>query len=153
MAKTSPKRSFSKARGGSPCFIESWRHQASPFAIRDQRRVSRGAFELALACHYRVLADNDKTKVGLPEIKVACFPRRRTQRVARLLPTGDALQFCSRASKSKQGRQGGGSHMNSRPRARSLSAPAPGFLARQGHAAWDQKDFKAPSGRVFRPAA
>ena len=29
-----------------------------------------GGFELALACHYRIVADGDKARVGLPEIKV-----------------------------------------------------------------------------------
>src|SRR6266849_764954 len=33
-----------------------------------------GGFELCLACHYRVAADNPKTRVGLPEIKVGLFP-------------------------------------------------------------------------------
>ena len=33
-----------------------------------------GGFELALACHHRVAADNDKTRLGLPEIKVGLFP-------------------------------------------------------------------------------
>ena len=33
-----------------------------------------GGFELALACHYRIVADSDKARVGLPEIKVGLFP-------------------------------------------------------------------------------
>ena len=44
-----------------------------------------GAFELTLACHYRIVADLDKARVGLPEIKVGLFPGGGgTQRVARL---------------------------------------------------------------------
>ena len=50
-----------------------------------------GGFELALACHYRIVADSDKARVGLPEIKVGLFPGGGgTQRVARLMPTPDA---------------------------------------------------------------
>ena len=53
-----------------------------------------GGFELALACHYRIVADTDKARVGLPEIKVGLFPGAGgTQRVARLMPTPDALQM------------------------------------------------------------
>ena len=53
-----------------------------------------GGFELALACHYRIVADSDKARVGLPEIKVGLFPGGGgTQRVARLMPTPDALQM------------------------------------------------------------
>ena len=53
-----------------------------------------GGFELALACHHRIAADNDKTRLGLPEIKVGLFPGGGgTQRIARMLQPADALQF------------------------------------------------------------
>ena len=53
-----------------------------------------GGFELTLACHRRIAADNPRTRLGLPEIKVGLFPGAGgTQRVARMLPPADALQF------------------------------------------------------------
>src|SRR5438876_9019534 len=53
-----------------------------------------GGFELALACHRRIAADSEKTRVGLPEIRVGLFPGAGgTQRIARMMPPGDALQF------------------------------------------------------------
>jgi 3-hydroxyacyl-CoA dehydrogenase/enoyl-CoA hydratase/3-hydroxybutyryl-CoA epimerase len=53
-----------------------------------------GAFELTLACHYRVAADNPKTRLGLPEVKVGLFPGAGgTQRLPRMMPTQDALQM------------------------------------------------------------
>src|SRR5271169_5123629 len=53
-----------------------------------------GGFEVALACHYRVAADNPKARLGLPEIKVGLFPGAGgTQRVARIMQPADALQF------------------------------------------------------------
>jgi 3-hydroxyacyl-CoA dehydrogenase/enoyl-CoA hydratase/3-hydroxybutyryl-CoA epimerase len=64
-----------------------------PFAVAINGTCLGGAFELALACHYRIIADDDKARVGLPEIKVGLFPGAGgTQRVARLMQTGDALQ-------------------------------------------------------------
>jgi len=33
-----------------------------------------GATELALACHYRILSDDKRTRFGLPEIKIGIFP-------------------------------------------------------------------------------
>ena len=52
-----------------------------------------GCFELALACHHRIAADNPKTRLGLPEIKVGLFPGAGgTQRIARMMATADALQ-------------------------------------------------------------
>ena len=39
-------------------------------------------------------ADNPKTRVGLPEIKVGLFPGAGgTQRIARMMPPADALQY------------------------------------------------------------
>src|SRR3954464_8312494 len=53
-----------------------------------------GAFELTLACHYRVASDNPKTRLGLPEIKVGLFPGGGgTQRLPRMLQPQDAMQM------------------------------------------------------------
>src|SRR5687767_11157836 len=53
-----------------------------------------GCFELALACHHRIAADNPKARLGLPEIKVGLFPGAGgTQRIPRMMATADALQF------------------------------------------------------------
>ena len=53
-----------------------------------------GGFELTLSCHYRVAAENPKTRLGLPEIKVGLFPGAGgTQRVPRIVPPQDAMQL------------------------------------------------------------
>ena len=85
---------FRKLAAGSRCSIASSKHAANLSPIAINGTCLGGAFELALACHYRVIADNDKARVGLPEIKVGLFPGAGgTQRVARLMQTGDALQM------------------------------------------------------------
>ncbi len=44
-----------------------------------------GGFELALACHYRILADDPKAIVGLPEVNVGLLPAAGgTQRLIRI---------------------------------------------------------------------
>ncbi|AZI38320.1 3-hydroxyacyl-CoA dehydrogenase [Caenibius tardaugens NBRC 16725] len=51
-----------------------------------------GGFELALACHYRVLADDPKAVVGLPEVTLGLLPASGgTQRMVRLLGADKAL--------------------------------------------------------------
>ena len=61
-----------------------------------------GGFELALACHHRIAADNPKTRLGLPEIKIGLFPGAGgTQRIARMMPPADALQFLLKGDQLK----------------------------------------------------
>jgi 3-hydroxyacyl-CoA dehydrogenase/enoyl-CoA hydratase/3-hydroxybutyryl-CoA epimerase len=111
-----------------------------------------GGFELALACHYRIVADLDKARVGLPEIKVGLFPGAGgTQRVPRLMPTPEALQMLLK-----------GDHI--RPAAAKkmglVHEVAPGgeivALAKawvkanpNAKAPWDDPKFKLPSGKVY----
>ena len=53
-----------------------------------------GGFELTLSCHHRVAAENPKTRLGLPEIKVGLFPGAGgTQRVPRIVQPADAMQL------------------------------------------------------------
>jgi len=125
-----------------------------PFAAAIDGLCLGGAFELALACHHRVLADNARTKVGLPEIKVGLFPGAGgTQRVARLLPTGDALQFLFKGEQlaAKAAKASGLAHELA-PEGE-IVARASAWILGGGKAIapWDQKDFKPPSGRIFSP--
>src|SRR5262249_31568206 len=58
-----------------------------------------GGFELALACHRRIAADNPRTRVGQPEVKVGLIPGAGgTQRVARMMRPRAASQFRLRGS-------------------------------------------------------
>jgi 3-hydroxyacyl-CoA dehydrogenase/enoyl-CoA hydratase/3-hydroxybutyryl-CoA epimerase len=53
-----------------------------------------GGFELALACHYRVLADEPDAVVGLPEVNVGLLPGSGgTQRLPRLIGVKAALEL------------------------------------------------------------
>src|SRR5258707_14513253 len=55
-----------------------------------------GAFELCLACHYRVAAGNPKTRGGLPEGKTRPFPRAPgPHRVARMLAPAGPLPLAA----------------------------------------------------------
>lgn len=53
-----------------------------------------GGFELCLACHYRVIADDRKAYVGLPEVKVGLLPGGGgTQRMPRLIGIAQSLPY------------------------------------------------------------
>ena len=126
-----------------------------PFAAAVSGLCLGGAFELALSCHHRVLSDDDKTRVGLPEIKVGLFPGGGgTQRVARLMQTGDALQMLFKGEQLRplMARNMGLVHEVA-PKAE-IVAKAKAWILGGGSAVapWDVPKFKAPSGKVYSPA-
>ena len=45
-----------------------------PFVAAINGTALGGGFELCLACHQRIAADSDKTRLGLPEVKIGLFP-------------------------------------------------------------------------------
>jgi enoyl-CoA hydratase/carnithine racemase len=53
-----------------------------------------GGCELALACHFRFMAENEKAKMGCPELNLGIIPGwGGTQRMTRLLGRGKALDL------------------------------------------------------------
>ncbi|KAB0265988.1 3-hydroxyacyl-CoA dehydrogenase NAD-binding domain-containing protein [Microvirga brassicacearum] len=126
-----------------------------PFAAAINGVCLGGSFELALACHFRVVADNDATRVGLPEIKVGLFPGAGgTQRVARLMPTGDALQMLFKGEQHRplMARNMGLVHAVA-PRDEIVKV-AKDWIKQGGSAVapWDEKGFKLPSNKVYSAA-
>jgi 3-hydroxyacyl-CoA dehydrogenase / enoyl-CoA hydratase / 3-hydroxybutyryl-CoA epimerase len=114
-----------------------------------------GAFELALACHHRVMADGDKVRVGLPEVKVGIFPGAGgTQRVPRLMQTGDALQMLFKGEHIRPAMAKGMGLVHEVVPQTELVERAKAWIrdGGKGVAPWDEKGFKPPSGKVFSPA-
>jgi 3-hydroxyacyl-CoA dehydrogenase / enoyl-CoA hydratase / 3-hydroxybutyryl-CoA epimerase len=110
-----------------------------------------GGFELTLACHHRVAADTDKTRLGLPEIKVGLFPGAGgTQRVARILPPGDALQFLLKGDQISANRAKTMKLVDEVVPAGDLVKAAKAWIATSGtaKAPWDIETFKLPGGPV-----
>ncbi|MCS3601013.1 3-hydroxyacyl-CoA dehydrogenase/enoyl-CoA hydratase/3-hydroxybutyryl-CoA epimerase [Buttiauxella sp. BIGb0471] len=53
-----------------------------------------GGLELALACHSRICTDDEKTKLGLPEVQLGLLPGSGgTQRLPRLIGVSNALDM------------------------------------------------------------
>ena len=125
-----------------------------PFAAAVHGACLGGAFELALACHYRVLSSDDATRVGLPEIKVGLFPGAGgTQRVPRLMATGDALQMLFRGEQIRAPMAKNMGLAHEVAKWDEIVAKAKSWIAGGGSAvaAWDLPKFKAPSGKVYSP--
>ena len=110
-----------------------------------------GGFELTLACHHRVAADNDKTRVGLPEIKVGLFPGAGgTQRVARIMQPADALQFLLKGDQVSASRAKTMKLIDEVVPAADLVKTAKAWITTSGtaKAPWDIETFKLPGGPV-----
>jgi 3-hydroxyacyl-CoA dehydrogenase/enoyl-CoA hydratase/3-hydroxybutyryl-CoA epimerase len=126
-----------------------------PFAAAIHGVCLGGAFELALSCQYRVASDDASTRVGLPEIKVGLFPGAGgTQRVSRLMQTGDALQmmFKGEQLKALPARNSGLVHAVV-PRDQLIQNAKDWLKANpQAKAPWDDPKFKLPSNKVYSPA-
>lgn len=126
-----------------------------PFVAAMNGTALGGACELALACHGRVLANDEKTRFGLPEVKVGLFPGAGgTTRIARMLDAQNALQMLT------QGRTWRATKAKSLKLVDVLAAPDEVVAAAKAMLAdgldpikpWDKQGFKQPGGRVYSPA-
>jgi 3-hydroxyacyl-CoA dehydrogenase/enoyl-CoA hydratase/3-hydroxybutyryl-CoA epimerase len=126
-----------------------------PFAAAIHGVCVGGAFELALACHYRVLSDAEATRVGLPEIKVGLFPGAGgSQRLPRLMPTPDALQMMARGEQIRPALAKKAGIAGAVVPREQIVETAKAWIRDGGKAVapWDEQGFRAPSGRVYSPA-
>src|SRR4051794_18404927 len=111
-----------------------------------------GAFELTLACHYRVASENPKTRLGLPEIKVGLFPGGGgTQRLPRITQTQDALQMLMKGEAGDLAKAKASKLVDAVVPAADLIKAAKEWIKAGGKAvaSWDEKGFKPPSGAVY----
>lgn len=111
-----------------------------------------GAFELPLACHYRVAAENPKTRLGLPEIKVGLFPGAGgTQRLPRILNPQDAMQMLLKGEPVNVTRAKALGLVNEVVPAGEMIEKAKAWIKNGGKAVapWDEKGFKLPGGPVY----
>jgi 3-hydroxyacyl-CoA dehydrogenase/enoyl-CoA hydratase/3-hydroxybutyryl-CoA epimerase len=109
-----------------------------------------GGYELALACHWRVMSDDPRAQVGLPEVQVGLLPGGGgTQRLPRLIGIAAALPLLleGRSLKADEALRRGlvdevapAAEVQARARAWLLSDRASAV------ARWDAKGYKFPGG-------
>ncbi len=111
-----------------------------------------GAFELSLACHGRVVSDDPKVKMALPEVKVGIFPGAGgTQRVPRLTNQQDALQMMTTGSNLTASRAKAMGLVHEVVPAKKLVQAAKEMIkgGLKPIQPWDEKGFKLPGGAVY----
>jgi 3-hydroxyacyl-CoA dehydrogenase/enoyl-CoA hydratase/3-hydroxybutyryl-CoA epimerase len=114
-----------------------------------------GGFELALACHHRVAAQNPKTRLGLPEIKVGLFPGAGgTTRISRMLAPADALQFLLKGDQLRVERAKAMKLIDAVVPPEELVTAAKDWIKAGGKAKnpWDMDGFRLPGGPVYSKA-
>ena len=114
-----------------------------------------GGFELALACHRRIAADNPRTRVGQPEVKVGLIPGAGgTQRVARMMQPSDALQFLLKGDQVQLPRAKAMKLIDTVVPKADLIRTAKEWIKAGGSAKapWDVDGFKLPGGPVYSKA-
>src|SRR6201747_2261460 len=114
-----------------------------------------GGFELTLSCHYRVAADNPKTRLGLPEVKVGLFPGAGgTQRVPRIVSPQDAMQLLLKGEAINLAKAKALNLIHAIVPPAEMIQAAKDWIKGGGKAIapWDEKGFKLPGGPVFSKA-
>lgn len=114
-----------------------------------------GGFELCLACHHRIAADNPKSRIGLPEIKIGLFPGAGgTQRIARMMMPGDALQFLLKGDQIRLAQAKGMKIVDAVVPAGDLIETAKKWIRDGGKPVnpWDVDGFRLPGGLVYSKA-
>ena len=114
-----------------------------------------GGLELTLACHYRVVGDDNRIQLGLPEIKVGLFPGGGgTQRLTRLIGVQAAMTAMSAGSSWRPNDARGAGVVHEVVAKGSEVDAARAWIKGGGKAVqpWDEKSFKLPGGGPYHPA-
>ena len=136
--------------GGKPAKELSKGAYTKPFAAAINGLALGGGLETALACHYRVAADTEKTQVGLPEVLVGLLPGAGgTQRVPRLAGIQGALQFCTAGKNLKAAEAKAQNLIHEIAPAGEIVAKAKEWVKANPKARqpWDEAKFKFPGGQ------
>jgi 3-hydroxyacyl-CoA dehydrogenase/enoyl-CoA hydratase/3-hydroxybutyryl-CoA epimerase len=135
--------------------LRSIETSGKPWAAAINGLALGGGFEITLCCHYRVAAENSKTRLGLPEVKVGLFPGAGgTQRVPRLVPPQDAMTILLKGDPVTIEKAKALNLIHAIVPAGDLIKAAKDWIKGGGKAVapWDEKGFKLPGGPVFSKA-
>jgi 3-hydroxyacyl-CoA dehydrogenase/enoyl-CoA hydratase/3-hydroxybutyryl-CoA epimerase len=114
-----------------------------------------GGLELTLACHYRVVENDNKIQLGLPEIKVGLFPGGGgTQRLTRLIGVQPAMMAMTEGKSFRPNDAKGAGIVHEIVEKGQSVAAAKTWIKNGGKAVqpWDDKGFKLPGGGPYHPA-
>ncbi|MEM8697788.1 MAG: 3-hydroxyacyl-CoA dehydrogenase NAD-binding domain-containing protein, partial [Pseudomonadota bacterium] len=125
-----------------------------PMVVASPGTMLGGVYEIALAAHHRIVADNPKAKIGLPEVMVGVFPggggATRLPRMLGLMNSGEYLMQGKTVDPKKAKAAG---LIDAIVPADQLMDAAKEWLRNATEAdavkPWDQKKFKFPGGTPY----
>ncbi len=120
-----------------------------PFAAAINGTALGGGLELALACHYRVVADDPKLRLGLPEVQVGLLPGAGgTQRLPRLIGIEAALPLIVQGKHFNPAKAKEMGAVHDCVPSEEVFETAHQWLLAVGDAEqpWDKKKFRFPGG-------
>jgi 3-hydroxyacyl-CoA dehydrogenase / enoyl-CoA hydratase / 3-hydroxybutyryl-CoA epimerase len=138
-----------EAGGKTAKALTSGQASAKPVACALNGLALGGGLELALACHYRVVADNPKIQLGMPEVMVGLLPGGGgTQRTPRLIGLQNAAMMIIQGKSLDPATAKAQGLVHEVVPAADLIANAKAWVKAnpKATAPWDKKDFKFPGG-------
>jgi 3-hydroxyacyl-CoA dehydrogenase/enoyl-CoA hydratase/3-hydroxybutyryl-CoA epimerase len=124
-----------------------------PFVAAINGSALGGGYEICLACHRRIAADNPKTQIGLPEVTLGLLPGAGgTQRLPRMIGLKNALPLLMEGRKIDVAKAKDMGLVDEVVPADALLTRAREWLLAEGAAnctkPWDRKGFSLPGGGV-----
>lgn len=155
-------RSIRDARESMECsgpvsrILRELETSGKPFVAAINGSALGGGLEICLACHYRIVADDPKIQLGLPEVTLGLLPAAGgTQRLPRMIGIKKALPFLLEGRKADPATALEAGIVDAvAPRDELLARARAWLLAAPAEAAvkpWDRKDFRFPGGAPQTP--
>ena len=156
-----PAQAFQVARRLSLFFREIEKAE-KPFVAAINGTALGGGYELCLACHRRIAADNPRLQIGLPEVTLGLLPGAGgTQRLPRMIGLKRALPLLLEGRKVGAAKALELGLVDEVVPPAELLTRAKAWLDQQTRAtpaadyqkAWDRKGFALPGGAVQSPGS
>ena len=125
-----------------------------PFVAAINGTALGGGLELTLATHYRVVADDPKIKLGLPEVKLGLLPGGGgTQRLSRLIGARASLPLMTEGKHLSPEKALEAGFIHAVVPAEQLLEAARAYILEGGSAKqpWDDRKFRVPDGGIQSP--
>jgi 3-hydroxyacyl-CoA dehydrogenase/enoyl-CoA hydratase/3-hydroxybutyryl-CoA epimerase len=157
-------RSIRNARESMECsgpvsrILRRLETSGKPFVAAINGSALGGGLEICLACHYRIVADDPKIQLGLPEVTLGLLPAAGgTQRLPRMIGIRKALPFLLEGRKVDPAKALEAGVVDAvAPRGELLSLARAWLKAASPEVAvkpWDRRDFRFPGGAPQTPGS